>query len=242
METATLTFAGVAYLLPFAALVRPHSEKEREALKASIAETGVVVPVVTYDRLADAGGGLAVLDGATRLALAGELGLKEVPVEHLGALSDDAARALALSLNADRRHLSIADQAANRKQRVAAAVALKDCGLSTRKIAKGLGVSEVQVRRDLAAGNHPGQDIGSDNSAPGGAPSEFEQALRLLHNILATTRRLQKGFDQLSHTSLAQHATRLLGNHNAECALESIMAALADLAAQAACGPLDEQE
>ncbi len=54
------------------------------------------------------------------------------------------ARALAHTLNADRRQLS-------EHQRRAAGVALRQDGHSARAIAGALGVSEATVRRDVAA-------------------------------------------------------------------------------------------
>lgn len=225
----TLTFAGVEYHVPFADLIRAHTDKERAALAASIAEVGVLVPVVTYDRMADAGGGLAVLEGATRLTIASEAGLESVPVEHLGALSDDHARALCLTLNADRRQLSIADQQAARKQRVVLAVELKEAGLSTRQIAKGLGVSQKQVQRDLTSPTATG--ITSDNSESGDSPPDPD--LKQLNATISAVRRAKSMLDELLKTKFAKRANQLLANHNAECGLESVGAALADLSVEA---------
>lgn len=240
METPTVTLAGVLYLLPHTDAVRAHTEREREALAASIAETGVVVPVVTYDRMADAGGGRAVLDGATRLTIAAELKLAQVPIEHLGGLSEDAARALCLSLNADRRHLNVTEQQARRKERIAAAVQLKDAGLSTRAIAKGLGVSKTQVIADLAAAGT--SDNGGQGCPPDRSPaSELEQSLRTLHSTCGAMRRAQQAFERLANGPLGGRLTQILSRHNAECAIDSLLSALNDLTAEAVQGVPDAE-
>lgn len=70
-----------------------------EALKADIAERGVVVPVVV-----DEFG--AILDGHNRARACRELGINDYPVEVRSGLSEEEKRVFARKLNVLRRHLS----------------------------------------------------------------------------------------------------------------------------------------
>lgn len=216
-DVPSITFAGVAYSLPFAGLFRAHTGAERGALCADISEMGVVVPVVTYDSPVH---GRSVLDGATRLSIASELDLAAVPIEHLGALSDAAAGQVALSLNASRRHLTLEEQSAARVDRIQRAVELKAAGLSTRQIAKGLGVSHTQVARDLAETVTP--------------VTSADQNVKALYAAQAAVRRLSDLLDSLTTGPFASRFCALLARHHADGAIPALVAALADLAASAA--------
>jgi ParB-like chromosome segregation protein Spo0J len=112
------------------------------ALRSSIERWGVLVPVVR-----DQHG--AILDGHHRARIADELGVDYQTTRLV--LGDDAdRRAVACTLNADRRHL-------DPKLRRQLEAALRADGHSLRAIAGAVGVDEKQVRKDLA---------GADQSAP----------------------------------------------------------------------------
>jgi len=84
-------------------LLRPLSEAEYAALKASIAERGVLVPV----ELDEKG---KVLDGHHRLRICREIGLKDYPTIIRPGFSEPEKRAHILTLNADRRQLTVEDR------------------------------------------------------------------------------------------------------------------------------------
>jgi hypothetical protein len=105
----------------------------------------VLVPVLTYDSPTL---GLCVLDGHHRIDAAIRLGLN-VPVNHVGSLTDAAARSIALALNLSRRHLSAEEQRIAREQRILRVATLRREGRSTRAIADEVGVSPKRVRDDL---------------------------------------------------------------------------------------------
>jgi hypothetical protein len=145
-ELPVVRLDGLAYRLPFAHLFRPHTALERERLHASIAERGVLMRVLTYD--SPTHGNRCVIDGATRLEIAAALG-RAVPIQHRGPLTDEVAHELALTLNADRRHLTPAEQQAVRAERIARVAEARARGESLRTIAEREDISREQVRRDL---------------------------------------------------------------------------------------------
>jgi ParB-like chromosome segregation protein Spo0J len=104
------------------------------ALKADIAERGVVVPV-----LVDEFG--AIIDGHNRARTCRELGINNYPVEVRSGLSEADKRTLTRKLNAPRRHLSrqqvrqlIADQSRDTPD------------WADRRISRELGVDHKTVR------------------------------------------------------------------------------------------------
>lgn len=103
------------------------------ALRASIERWGVLVPVAK-----DQHG--RILDGHHRDRIARELGI-DYPVDTHEVGSDEHARALAATLNADRRQLP-----PDVRRRVVAQ--LRDDGHSTRAIAEAVGVDQSTVVRD----------------------------------------------------------------------------------------------
>jgi ParB-like chromosome segregation protein Spo0J len=137
------------------------------ALRADIAERGVVVPVVV-----DEFG--AILDGHNRVRACRELGINDYPVEVRAGLSEEEKRVFARRLNVLRRHLSrdqvrelIGDQLRETPE------------WSNNRIAAALGVDDktvAGVRTDLAATSEiPKLDrlVGADGKArptrqPGG--------------------------------------------------------------------------
>jgi ParB-like chromosome segregation protein Spo0J len=105
-----------------------------DALRASIQRFGVLVPVVK-----DQHG--RILDGHHRSRLAAELDI-DYRVDVRLVASDEEAREIARTLNADRRHLTDT-------QRHEVALALRREGHSYRAIAGALGVSKNTVQRDV---------------------------------------------------------------------------------------------
>lgn len=128
---------------------------EYEALKADIRARGIQV-AVEFDESGN------VLDGHTRLQIAGELGLTSFPRVVRAGLSEAEKQEHALALNLSRRHLT-------RDQRRQVVVTLRGRGWSSRRIAAVTGISAPTVLRDLrAAGvsdvttDHPTQVQGAD--------------------------------------------------------------------------------
>lgn len=105
-------------------------------LRVSIERFGVIMPVVQ-----DQDG--RILDGSHRARIGGELGLG-YDVTTLRVASEDEAREIARTLNADRRQLTP-------EQRQAAAAVLRVEGRSYRAIAAELRVSEGTARADVRA-------------------------------------------------------------------------------------------
>ena len=118
---------------PYQLFPRLDDATER-ALYESIVRFGVVVPVVV-----DQHG--QIIDGHHRARLAAEIGA-DCPTEVREVESDEEARELARSLNADRRHLSV-------EQRREMVAALRQEGHSLRAIASAVGVSKSQVANDI---------------------------------------------------------------------------------------------
>ncbi len=113
-------------------LMPPLSAAELAALRADVAERGVVVPVVLdqYGRL---------LDGHHRRQVAAELGV-ECPSVVRRVRDNDEAADLAVTLNAARRHLS----REQRQELVAAEIARRP-GDSDRAIARRVGCDHKTV-------------------------------------------------------------------------------------------------
>lgn len=107
-----------------------------DALRASINRFGVLVPVVK-DQHGE------TLDGHHRSRIADELGVK-YRVDVVTVSSEDEAREIARTLNADRRQL-------DEEQRRAVVVELRRHGHSYRAIGGALGVSHTQARNDVEA-------------------------------------------------------------------------------------------
>jgi ParB-like chromosome segregation protein Spo0J len=121
-----------------------------EALKASIAERGVIVPVVV-----DEFG--AIIEGHNRARACRELGINDYPVDVRSGLSEVEKRTLARELNVLRRHLS--------RDQVRALITeqLKDTpDWADRRIGQKLGVDHKTVAearaRLLATGEIPQSD------------------------------------------------------------------------------------
>lgn len=131
----------------------PLTAAEYEALKASIAENGVMVAVeITPEGW--------VIDGHHRVRACAELGLTTYPRVVRAGLTRDDLLARALVLNLTRRHLT-------RQQRSDTISRLRDLGWSNRRIAEATGASEATVRRDVAGASNdaPGKVTGKDGKS-----------------------------------------------------------------------------
>ncbi len=118
------------------------NSEEFAALRADIAEQGVLVPIVID---ADSG---AVLDGHHRLRAYEELraegwSLPDYPREVRRFADDEERVSYVLAANLFRRHLS-------RKQRAEVVATLRAEGWSLRRLSGALGVHHETIRRDLA--------------------------------------------------------------------------------------------
>ncbi len=139
-------------------LLPPLSQEEYEALKADIAERGVMVPV-EYDEEGN------VLDGHHRVKACQELGIKEWPSIVRIGLSEDEKAEHVLKLNVHRRHLP-------KEWKQEKAKELREQGWSYRRIAKALGISHMTIERWLGKegvtnvtpenSNNPSTVIGAD--------------------------------------------------------------------------------
>lgn len=125
------------------------------ALKADIAQRGVLVPIEVDERG-------EVLDGHHRLRAWRELRAEGRRIPQYPRVvrrfpNEDAKIAHALRLNLSRRHLG-------RQERAEVATSLRRRGFSHRRVAELLGVSHATVARDLAGGTDvtPAQIEGAD--------------------------------------------------------------------------------
>ena len=110
----------------------PLSPDEYEALASSIREHGIQVPILVDEND-------VVIDGHHRRKIADELGIA-CPRRHVVDLDDTAKRALSLSLNLDRRHLT------REQRRALVAESLKaDPQLSNREHARRTGADHNPV-------------------------------------------------------------------------------------------------
>jgi len=116
-------------------LLPPLTQEEYEALKADIAERGVLVPV-EYDEDGN------ILDGHHRVKACQELGIKEWPRLIRAGLNEDEKAEHVLKLNVHRRHLP-------KEWKQEKAKELRQQGWSYRRIARVLGVSHMTIERWL---------------------------------------------------------------------------------------------
>ena len=134
-------------------LLPPLTEAEYEALKASIAEHGILVPI----ELDDEG---SVLEGHHRLRAALELDLDDYPSVTRPAMSEEEKLEHILTLNLDRRHLT-------KEQRAELVANLRQEGWSLRRIGEKLQIGKDTVSRDLAgvANETPEKIEGADGKS-----------------------------------------------------------------------------
>ena len=122
-------------------LLPPLSVEQRDLLRQSIKENGVLEPVV-FDEDGE------ILDGHHRVEIAEELGI-EYPRRVIEDLDRPGKHLYALTVNVARRQL---DHAA----RSALVAQMRIRGLSIREIAKATGLPKTTVARDLAQVSHVG--------------------------------------------------------------------------------------
>lgn len=141
-----IVYENTRYLVPFANLFRPLNAREEAELRASIERVGVRMPVLIYASVEH--GWDCVIDGANRLRIANESGAA-IPIQRLD-VTDDVARRTAEDLNIARRQVTPEEAHAARRERIERVLAARQAGGSLRVISDVVGVSEAQVRRDLA--------------------------------------------------------------------------------------------
>jgi hypothetical protein len=120
---------------PYALMLPGLTDAEYRALKADIAEHGILVPVIV-----DQDG--RVLDGVHRVRIAAELGI-DVPVSRMGHMTENRKMHLAVGLNMRRRHLD-----ADRRRELVHKL-YRERYLTVREIASITGWSKTTVHRDL---------------------------------------------------------------------------------------------
>jgi N6-adenosine-specific RNA methylase IME4 len=98
-SSPTVTVGGITYRLPFADLLPALPDDDLSALRGDIRERGIVVPIVIDEHH-------NVIDGANRLRIADELGIRNLRADIRPGLSDAEKEELAEDLNLHRRHLS----------------------------------------------------------------------------------------------------------------------------------------
>ena len=138
---------GYVFKVLFPDLTRTLTPNERKGLKASIQASGILLQVFI-----DETGG--IIDGINRLTIASELSLsiKQIPCTVVKDLTLEQKRALAVSLNAERRHLELKDLKQlriQRNERILRVTSLRKEGMSLRAIAEKENISVAQVNRDL---------------------------------------------------------------------------------------------
>lgn len=117
-------------------LLKPLSDKDYQALKESIKETGVIVPVVICGRTN------IIIDGFHRTKICEELGIKDYPKEYVAGLSDEQRRQMARALNLARRQLTNEERREIVRQQL-----LETPNKCNRQIATALGVEHKLVGR-----------------------------------------------------------------------------------------------
>lgn len=113
------------------------ADDEFQALKADIAERGVLVPV-EYDEHG------AILDGHHRVRACRELGIKDWPTVTRGGMDDESKAEHVLTLNLSRRHMT-----PDQRRELVLKLRLER-GWSLRRIANRLGVSVWTAHQDVA--------------------------------------------------------------------------------------------
>jgi ParB-like chromosome segregation protein Spo0J len=158
------------------------------ALKADIAERGVLVPI----ELDEVG---QVLDGHHRLRAWRELRTEGVRVLQYPRIvrrlpDEDAKVAHVLRLNLSRRHLS-------RSERAEVVATLRRRGWSHRRVANLLGVSHATVARDLAGGTGVAPDVIEGADGKRYRLRHFERPATIVVHSDRDERRAVAAFDEL---------------------------------------------
>jgi ParB-like chromosome segregation protein Spo0J len=160
-----ICLGGRHFTILFPDLTRDLSPQERQNLRDSLNEHGMLFPVLIDEED-------NIIDGANRLRVASELGwsLDRIRCKVVGpddlsnlALENDPPlpsvsrlpltleqkRRIAVDVNLARRHLKPDEQEALRQKRIHREVELRRQGIPLRAISAEVGVSEKQVRKDL---------------------------------------------------------------------------------------------
>lgn len=131
----------------FASAVRKHTDDEYRDLCASIAERGILQPLlITPDG--------KVIEGNGRLRIARDSGMTSVPCVIVAGLADEDARSAAVKLNTDRRHLTPKE-----KEKAIRELLNRDPGLSDRHIAKQAHASHGTVAKKRKEPEATGQIV-----------------------------------------------------------------------------------
>ncbi|NLF77721.1 MAG: ParB/RepB/Spo0J family partition protein, partial [Chloroflexi bacterium] len=209
-QCEVITIGHARFYLRYADWLPPLAEDEFDGLTASIREHGIQQPVVAYRLLNNH---FDVVDGLHRLKVAQalELDLAQIPLNILDqATSVKEQKALAWSLNADRRHLT-------KEQRQARAGELRKQGLSYRAIGEQLGVSHEVIRKDVqeATVNEltvdlPERVVSKDGkSRPATAPEPSENEIQIAREFIIDA--LRKKYTPLARGQLYRDASRIAG-------------------------------
>lgn len=137
---------GKSYVCPFAKLFREHTAAEFAALKTSIGNFWVQNPVVVFTSPTH---GASLLDGIGRIEAAHEVDPdREIPTDDRGNMTDLAAKALVLDLNAlARRQLTADDIRAFREEQLAIVKQMTARGASVREMVRETGLPRNTAAR-----------------------------------------------------------------------------------------------
>ena len=164
------------------------SPDEYEALKADIAEHGVLVPV-EYDEAGN------ILDGHHRVRACEELGRTAWPRVTREGMTDVQKRNHVRALNVLRRHL---DKEALREQWAA----MRTDGMSYRQIAEASGVDPMTVHRGVAFATPeaPARVIGKDGKSYPAQNNRDDEDYEPEHEVI-TKDSVCKSIAHVSHNS-----------------------------------------
>ena len=151
--TECIQIGNRIYRILFPDLLPAHAPSQLNGLRQAIIDYGIRYPIVLdTDR--------GVLDGATRIRIAKDLNLSEDDIPEVIARTPqtpEQKEELAWVLNFHRRHMTPTQLEASSQERAMLllmrrqdVVHLHETGQSTYQIAEAVGVSQTQVRRDLA--------------------------------------------------------------------------------------------
>jgi len=210
-ECEVIAIGHAKFYLRYADWLPPLAEDEFDGLAASIREHGIQQPVVVYRLLNNH---FDVIDGLHRLKVAQALALDlaKIPLNILDqATSIKEQKALAWSLNADRRHLT-------KEQRQARALELRKQGLSYRAIGEQLGVSQMTAQRDVQEAatvtdvtvQLPERVASKDGkSRPATAPAPSDNEIQIAREFIVDA--LRKKYTPLARGQLYRDASRIAG-------------------------------
>ncbi len=205
--------------LPQYRLLKPRTACDREFLRSSIQEKGVVLPLITDETL-------AILKGHQRYDLCLELGIDDIPVEIVHGLTEEQKRDLILQLGSLHRSLTISD----RKELARNELIHRQGNISDNALAALVGLSDktVKVVRDtlIASSDIPNLLVRQDKngvSQPARNPRIRKIPVNTLREAIEASEILRQHGDGLPegrmHLARARKKARLahyrnLGNEN----------------------------